>query len=122
MPRFGRKSLLLQKWCWVQGSDFFEATEYEQCAWPGQKELRPTALPEMSDNSSHISPAKHKNPYHLGLLAQKHVAMSAESNLRLEGKKLYIFSPLLLGGCVEKKKKKKQHCQMPRREIWFLTC
>lgn len=90
----------------MQGSDFFVATEYEQCAWPGQKELRPTALPEMSDNSSHISPAKHKNPCHLGLRAQKHVAMSAESNLRLEGKKLYIFFPFAPGRLCWKKKKK----------------
>lgn len=49
------------------------------------------------------APPNTKNPCHFGLHAQKHVVMSAESNLRLERKKLYFFSPLLLGGCVKKK-------------------
>ena len=51
------------------------------------------------------APPNTKNPCHLGLHAQKHVVMSAESNLRLERKKLYFFPLCSWEGVLKKKKK-----------------
>lgn len=88
---------VLQKWCWLRGSDCSEATEYEH--WTGQRGFSYAALPEMSDISYTISPAKYRNQCHPSLHAEKHVAVSAGGKLRLEGEKKCSFFPLLLGGC-----------------------
>lgn len=72
----------------------------------------------MSDVSYRISLDKHENQCRLCLHAGKHVAVSAGGKLRLEGKKFVAFSFCCWDGILKKKKT----FQMPRREIWFLTC
>lgn len=47
------------KWCWLQGSDFSVAKEYEHNIREGQRGFRYTALLEVSDISYHISLTKH---------------------------------------------------------------
>lgn len=69
------------------GSDCFVAT-----LWTGQRGSRYTALPELSDISYPMSPAKRRNQCRPSLHAEKHVAVSAGGKLRLEGKKTVAFS------------------------------
>ena len=82
----GHSPSLYKWWCWLQGSDFSVATEYEHNIRRGQRGFRYTALLEVSDISYHISLTKHKKISVFCLHAGKHVALSAGGGLTLEGK------------------------------------